>query len=87
MKHQIAIFRFTLGAGQSIGPADLKALWAEACQAAGVSVGRSQDARGTDNAVYSLYAPQEFACMPHVERRLRDLLDQRRLRAALIPVF
>ena len=87
MKHQIAIFRFTLGSGQSIGPVDLKALWMEACHAGNVSVGRAQDMRGADKSVYSLYAPHDIASQPQVEQRLRDLLDQRRLRASLVSVF
>ena len=87
MKHQVAIFRFTLGSGQSIGPADLTALWMDACQAGNVSVGRTQDPRGADKSVYSLYAPHDIASQPQVEQRLRSLLDQRRLRAALVAVF
>ncbi|AKC85812.1 hypothetical protein [Pseudoxanthomonas suwonensis] len=87
MKNQIAIFRFTLGSGQSIGPADLKAMWMDACQASNVSVGRVEDTRGADKSVYSLYAPLDIATQPQVEQRLRDLLDQRRLRASLVSVF
>ncbi|MDR7098417.1 MULTISPECIES: hypothetical protein [Lysobacteraceae] len=84
MKHQIAIFRFTLGHGQSIGPTQLQALWASACQTPHVSVGRTHGARGSDKPTYSLYASQQLEDLPYVEQRLRQLLDQCKLRASLI---
>lgn len=84
MKHQIAIFRFTLGHGQSIGPAELHALWARACQSPNVSVGRNQGAHVNDKPTYSLYASQQLENLPNVEQRLRQLLDQIQLRASLI---
>lgn len=86
MKHQIAIFRFTLGQGQSIGPTQLQALWARACQTPHVSVGRTQGAPGSDRPTYSLYASQRLENLPNVEQRLRELLDQCKLRASLIPL-
>ncbi|GAB3092584.1 hypothetical protein [Lysobacter terrae] len=85
MKHQIAIFRFTLGPHQSIGPAQLHALWAGACQTPHVSVGRHDD-RASGRPTYSLYASQQLANLPLVEQRLRTALDQHHLRAALIPL-
>jgi hypothetical protein len=84
MKHQIAIFRFTLGHGQSIGPAELHALWARACQSPNVSVGRSQGAHSSDKPTYSLYASQQLENLPSIEQRLRQLLDQIQLRVSLI---
>lgn len=84
MKHQIAIFRFTLGNGQSIGPAELHAMWARACQSPNVSVGRSPGGHGSDKPTYSLYASQQLENLPNVEHRLRQLLDQCQLRASLI---
>lgn len=84
MKHQIAIFRFTLGHGQSIGPAELQALWARACRTPHVSVGRAHGAHGSDKPTYSLYASQRLEDLPDVEQRLRNLLDQSKLRASLI---
>jgi hypothetical protein len=86
MKHQIAIFRFTLGQGQSSGPTQLQALWARACQTPHVSVGRQPGPHGSDRPTYSLYASQQLADLPNVEQRLRDLLDQSKLRASLIPL-
>ena len=84
MKQQIAIFRFTLGHGQSIGPAQLQALWARACQTPHVSVGRSPGPRGSDRPTYALYASQRLEDLPLVEQRLRQLLDESKLRATLI---
>lgn len=84
MKHQIAIFRFTLGHGQSIGPAELHALWARACQSPNVSVGRAAGGHGSDKPTYSLYASQQLENLTSVEQRLRQLLDNIQLRASLI---
>lgn len=86
MKHQIAIFRFTLGNGQSIGPTELRILWARACQTPHVSVGRTQSVRGDDKPTYSLYAPQQLENLPQVEERLRRLMDECKLRLSLIPL-
>jgi hypothetical protein len=80
MKQQIAIFRFTLAPHQSIGPTQLQALWATACQTPQVSVGRTAESR----PVYSLYASQRLENLPQVEARLRQLLDDRKLHASLI---
>lgn len=81
MKHQIAIFRFTLGPHQSIGPARLHALWATACQSPEVSVGR---ALAGGRHTYSLYASQHLANLQLVEQRLRQLLDDAKLHASLM---
>ncbi|GAB3381652.1 hypothetical protein [Lysobacter fragariae] len=86
MKHQIAIFRFTLGTGQSIGPSELEALWARACQTPNVSVSRMHGARGSDKPTYSLYAPQQLDNLSQVEQRLRQSLDECKLRVMLIPL-
>jgi hypothetical protein len=85
MKHQIAMFKFTLGPQQSIGPAQLHALWAHACQSPNVSVGRQED-RSTGRATYALYATQALDDLAQVERRLRDALEHNKLRASLIPL-
>lgn len=84
MKHQIPMFKFTLGQGQSIGPVPLRALWAQACQSSEVSVGRSQGAHPTDKPTYSLYAAQHLRDLQQVEMRLRKLLDGYNLRVSLI---
>lgn len=82
----IAMFRFTLGTGQSIGPKDLQSIWTRASQQSDVSVGCVAGPRPHDKATYSLYASQSLEGLAHVEGRLRRLLDERSLRAALICV-
>lgn len=83
MKPQIPIFRFTLSGQQSIGPAQLQALWARACQTPHVSVGRS---RSDGPPLYSLYATQQLGNLELVEQRLRRLLDDHHLHASLIAI-
>ncbi|RPE81921.1 hypothetical protein [Vulcaniibacterium tengchongense] len=85
MKHHIAMFKFTLGNDQSIGPAALQALWARACRSSNVSVGRQRpDFGGHGKATYSLYAPQQLPDLPEVEIRLRRLLEESKLSASLV---
>ncbi|MFC3551688.1 hypothetical protein ACFOLC_11780 [Lysobacter cavernae] len=85
MKHQIAMFKFTLGNGQSIGPTALQALWVRACQSPNVSVGRQTPGFGGDTKpTYSLYASQQLENLPQVELRLRRLLEECKLSASLI---
>lgn len=84
MKAQIAMFKFTLGQGQSIGPAQLRALWSRACESGEVSVGRSHGAGPAGKPTYSLYASQQLKGLPQVEMRLRKLLEEHQLRASLI---
>lgn len=84
MKHQIAMFKFTLGNGQSIGPMALQQLWERCCGAANVSVGRHVESFGGRRVTYCLYAPQHLANLDKVEMRLRQLLDDGKLSASLI---
>ena len=84
-KDQIALFRFTLSRHQSIGPTQLQALWARACETPHVSVSRA-DSTSPQQPTYSLYASQRLENLPQVERRLRVLLDACNLRASLIPL-
>lgn len=84
MRHQIQIFKFTLGNGQSIGPAELQTLWERACQSPHVSVGRQRGRFEHDRPTYSLYATPQLRDLPEVEKRLRQLLEERHLRASLI---
>ena len=85
-KPLIAMFRFTLGAGQSIGPRDLQSIWIRASQLADVSVGCVAGGRPEEKATYSLYATQALEGLAEVEARLRHLLDERNLRVALLCV-
>ena len=84
MKHQIAMFKFTLGNDQSIGPAALHALWARACQTSNVSVGRTLSVQRSDKPTYSLYATQQLDNLPSVEQRLRLMLEECKLRVSLV---
>ena len=86
MKQQVALFKFTLGQGQSIGPHELRALWARACQSPDVSVSRMAGVRGSDKPTYSLYGPQQLQDLPVVEQRLRDLMADSKLRLFLVPL-
>lgn len=86
MKHQIAMFKFTLGNGQSIGPAALQEMWERCCGTTNVSVGRQAESFGRGRATYSLYAPQQLSNLKQVEMRLRRMLEDRMLSASLIPL-
>ena len=80
---QIAMFRFTLGTGQSIGPQDLRSLWVRACHLPDAGVGCVPGRRFEDKATYSLYAPQGLDGLAEVEKRLRGLFNERNLRVSL----
>lgn len=85
MKNQIPLFKFSLGQHQSIGPAQLQELWARACQSSAVSVGRDAPRMGADsNPTYSLYGSPQIENLPLIEKRLRMLLEESKLRASLI---
>lgn len=85
MKSQIPLFKFSLGQHQSIGPAQLQALWARACQSSEVSVGRDSPRLGADGSpTYSLYGSPRIENLALVEKRLRMLLEESKLRASLI---
>jgi hypothetical protein len=84
MSHQIALFTFTLGTGQSIGPAALQELWRRACESPDVSVGRREPGYRDDRPVYTLFAPTHLGDLAAVELRMRELLDRRGLRASFV---
>ena len=86
MKHQIAMFKFTLGNGQSIGPAALQELWERCCGTRNVSVGRNAESFDGRRVTYSLYAPQQLPQLEQVEMRLRQMLEERRLSASVTPL-
>ncbi|QSX77856.1 hypothetical protein [Agrilutibacter solisilvae] len=87
MKPQIAMFKFTLGTGQSIGPVALQTLWIRACQSPDVSVGRQPARFGAeDRPTYALYASQHLEDLPQIELRLRRLLEESKLRFSLVPM-
>ena len=80
------MFKFTLGNGQSISPSALQALWVSASQSKHVSVGRELGGFGENRPTYSLYAQQQLADLHQVEMRLRRLLEESKLSAAVIPL-
>lgn len=83
-QHQIAMFTFTLGNTESIGPAALRALWSRATGSANVSVGRRTPMGGArDRPTYTLYAPQSLSNLRDVEFRLRKLFEEAHLNVAL----
>lgn len=83
-RHQIALFTFTLGNSESIGPAALRELWARASGSSNVSVARRTPAESfRDPPVYTLYAPQELTDIRDVELRRRRLLESAHLHASL----
>lgn len=86
-RHQIALFTFTLGGSESIGPAALRDMWMRATGSSNVSVSRRTPGETfRDRPVYVLYAPQDLADLHGVESRLRRLLESAHLRASLTAV-
>ncbi|MBU8974550.1 MULTISPECIES: hypothetical protein [unclassified Lysobacter] len=86
MKPMIAIFRFTISNGQSIGPERLQQVWAQACRTPDVSVGRKVGLRSGDRPTYSLYGRQNLANLVEIEQRLRALFEELHIRVALVSV-
>jgi hypothetical protein len=83
-KHQIAMFKFTLGNNESIGPAALRALWVRASGTPNVGVDRrDQPGFRPGRPVYTLYAPQGLDNLREVELRLRRLLEAAHVNASL----
>lgn len=83
-KHQIALFTFTLGNTESIGPAALRDMWVRACGTSNVSVSRRPPADSfRDRPVYTLYAAQDLPGLRDVELRLRHMLESVHLHASL----
>jgi hypothetical protein len=85
MSHYIALFRFRLSDGQSIGPSALRKLWSNACGTDDVKVSRvaSGPGYGAQSHTYSLCAPAKTINLAHIEVRLRRLLADTALTATL----
>lgn len=83
-QHQIALFTFTLGMTESIGPAALRDMWVRACGSRNVSVGR-RESHGShrDRPAYMLYADQNMPNLREVELEMRRLLEIAHLNASL----
>lgn len=76
MNH-VAIFRFRLSGGHSIGRAALQTIWSAACRSNDVSVGRENSGPavyGEPSHIYSLYGPPRMPNGSDIERRLHDSL-------------
>jgi len=84
MSHQAAAVRFTLGTGQSIGPAKLRELWARACETSDVAVERNGEGYNRERPVYTLFAPSTVGEIGKIEMRFRELLNDLGLRASFV---
>jgi len=80
MREQVAMFRFRLADSQTIGPSELRRLWAEACGTENVSVTRVESGSGYGERghIYSLWASRHQRDIRlielEIERLLRGLL-------------
>ena len=85
MSHYIALFKFRLSEGQSIGPLALRKLWSNACGTNDVKVSRaaSGPGYGAQSHTYSLCAPPKTVNLASIEVRLRKLLADAALTATL----
>ncbi|QNN46574.1 hypothetical protein H9L17_15670 [Thermomonas brevis] len=82
--HQVAMFTFTLGKDESIGPHALRSLWVQASGTRNIGVSRKEPFDGQRNRpIYTLYAPHELGDLHAVELRLRHMLEAAHLHASL----
>lgn len=82
--HQVALFTFTLGKDESIGPHALRKLWVQASGTRDIGVSRREPADGQRNRpIYTLYAPQSLGDLRVIELRLRHMLEVAHLHASL----
>jgi len=75
---QVQVFILHLGPQQSIGPGDLRVMWATACESTDIAVSRRSTGNGhtTGRPCFSLWAGRQFHRVP-AERRMRALLEAR----------
>ena len=75
---QVQVFILHLGSRQSIGPDDLRVMWATACESLDIAVSRRPPGNGTHTGrpCFGLWAGSHYHRAP-AERRLRALLDAR----------
>ncbi|MEL1265235.1 hypothetical protein [Pseudoxanthomonas putridarboris] len=77
MAHHIHWLILRVGQQQSIGPAALRTLWADACQSGDVSVARQRRFEGgVQSTMYSLSAPSSLRDPRAAEMRMRRLLEE-----------
>jgi len=77
MPTSVALFRFRLSGGRSIGRAELFNLWAAACRSREVAVSRVESAAGYGQTghLYSLFGPARSIDLGDVEARMRNSLS------------
>jgi len=77
-REQTQVFLLQLGVRQSIGPDDLRVIWATACESMDVHVSRHVHQNGTDGRrpCYGLWVRRNFNPVA-AEERLRAMLDVR----------
>ncbi|HEV7272378.1 hypothetical protein [Pseudoxanthomonas sp.] len=80
MSHQqVQVFILHLGQQQSIGPDDLRVMWATACESMDIAVSRrppSQGQHANGRPCFGLWAGRQFHRVP-AEKRMRRLLEAR----------
>jgi hypothetical protein len=81
------MFKFSLGSGQSIGPAALRTLWSRACESNDISVSRQTYRAGSSTKnTYLLHASPRLRDLSLVEARLRLLMNEAKLLGTLTAV-
>lgn len=70
----LPLFYFRLNHGQSIGPSELRRIWADACGTDQVFVSRAARGSRDTSYTYSLAGPQRLENIHIVEAHLRQLL-------------
>jgi hypothetical protein len=75
---QVQVFILHLGLQQSIGPDDLRVMWATACESLDIAVSRRTVGHGhaTGRPCFGLWAGRQFHRVP-AEKRMRALLEAR----------
>jgi len=85
MTTPVALFRFRLSGGQSIGAVELRRLWSAACRSDNVSVSRvAQSSNGEAGYMYSLCGPPRLPDGSEIEKRLRQSLTTALPKATIV---
>ncbi|MCH6483664.1 hypothetical protein MMG85_08805 [Pseudoxanthomonas sp. LH2527] len=86
-REQKQVFLLHLGSRQSIGPDDLRVIWATACESGDVHVSRRVQQSSVDGArpCYGLWVRRTFNRVA-AEERLRAMLDARGYLFTLTPM-
>lgn len=87
MENHVALFKFHLSSGQSIGPSALRTLWSRACHSPDISVSRQTHRNGFNaKDTYLLHGSPRLKDLPQVEARLRSLMSESGLAGTLTAV-